>query len=308
MGCLALRQNGHDAVLLDIGGTTTDIAILADGAPLLAPYGVTVLGRPTLIRALNTRSVGLGGDSEVRYAGSVYSIGPKKKGPPMALGGDHPTPTDAMIVLGRLHFGSLGAAKDAMLRLVSSDPPEVTAEAVLSQFTARIKEEADLLIEEVFSRPVYSVSALLNRKRLRPVEVVTVGGPALAMQESLSRTFDLPCIVPEHFEVANAIGAGRTRPSLQATLYADTADQSLSIPEISYREKIGNTYSMKDAEDRLTKVIRTMALEFGMDSVPEVDFLERQEMNTIHGFRTTGKILSIKAQLQPGLEMIQGVM
>jgi len=308
MGCLALRQNGHDAVLLDIGGTTTDIAILADGLPLFAPYGVTVLNRPTLIRALNTRSVGLGGDSEVTCVDGAFTIGPLKKGPPMAIGGQVPTPTDAMIVLGTMQFGSKSAARDAMVLLASEEDPEITAAAVLAVFTRRIKEETDLLIEEVFSRPVFSVSALLSRKRLRPEEVVTVGGPAKAMQESLANAFELPCIVPEHFEVANAIGAGRTRPTLMATLYADTSDQSLSIPEISYREKISNSYSMSDAEDRLTKVIHTMAKEFGMIQMPEVDFLERQELNTIKGFRTTGKILSVKAQIQPGLDHLLGGM
>jgi N-methylhydantoinase A/oxoprolinase/acetone carboxylase beta subunit len=304
MGCLALEGNNHDAVLLDIGGTTTDIAILAEGVPLLEPYGVTVNGRPTLIRALNTRSVGLGGDSTVAYHNNRFTIGPRKKGPPMAFGGSVPTPTDAMIVLGTLTAGSISAAEKAMSLLVPEGDIEETAAGLLEAFSERIREEVELMIMEVFSRPVYTVSALLGRKKIDPQEIITVGGPAMAMREVIAHAFNLPCKVPEHYEVANAVGAARTRPTLQATLYADTSDRSLVIPEIGYREKISPHYDMQCAEERLTQVILTLAGEVGMESIPQIDFLERQEMNTIKGFHTTGKIISLKAQLQPGLEQL----
>lgn len=303
MGCLALHPaNSSDGVLIDIGGTTTDIALLADGVPLLEPYGITISGRPTLIRALNTRSVGLGGDSAVAWNGTGFTIGPDKSGPPMALGGEVPTPTDAMIVLGQLDIGSGSKAHDAMKLLVADESPAVTAERLLSQFTSQIRQAVEQMIEEVFSRPVFTVSALLERKRLEPKELIVVGGPAKAMQQSLQVEFNLSCIVPEHFEVANAVGAARTRPTLQATLYADTTNGTLTIPEIGCREKIGGHYNMAKAEERLTKVIASLADQFGMiPPLPEIDFIEREEMNSVSGFRSTGKVMKLKAQLQPGL-------
>ena len=59
MGILSLADcSGSDAIALDMGGTTTDIALLADGVPLLEPLGVTIEGHKTLIRGLETsRSV-----------------------------------------------------------------------------------------------------------------------------------------------------------------------------------------------------------------------------------------------------------
>ena len=67
MGILSLADcSGSDAIAMDMGGTTTDIALLADGVPLLEPLGVTIEGHKTLIRGLKTRSIGLGGDSRVR--------------------------------------------------------------------------------------------------------------------------------------------------------------------------------------------------------------------------------------------------
>lgn len=304
MGCLALHENDNDAVLLDIGGTTTDIAILAEGSPLLEPYGITISGRPTLIRALNTRSVGLGGDSAVVFCEGQFLIGPQRQGPPMALGGPVPTPTDAMIVVGTLDAGSETLAAEAMRRLIPERPPEDTASLLLTAFAEQIKQEVDLMIQRVFSRPVYTVKALLNRKMIEPTEIIVVGGPAEAMRDNICRSFGLPCSVPNHYEVANAVGAARTRLTLQATLYADTSDGTLSIPETGCFESITRGFSMQDAENRLQQVITDMARTYGMTDAPSIDFLEPQEMNTVKGFYTSGKIISLKAQIQPGLEKI----
>lgn len=55
----------EDAVVSDIGGTTTDIAILDRGVPRLDPDGATVGGFRTMVEAVAMRTFGLGGDSEV---------------------------------------------------------------------------------------------------------------------------------------------------------------------------------------------------------------------------------------------------
>ncbi len=301
MGCLALLEDLKDAVLLDIGGTTTDIALLADGVPLLEPYGITMHGRPTLIRALNTRSVGLGGDSATAFTNHGYTIGPLKQGPPIAFGGTIPTPTDAMVVLGSIQEGNRSKAEQAMQMLRPEQASEQTARELLEAFARHIKQAVDQMIEEVFSRPVYTVAALLGRKRLQPDQLVTVGGPAMAMQDMLASCFAMQCTVPEHFEVANAVGSARTRPTLQATLYADTADRKLSIPEIGLQDTIRAYFSLADAEERLREVIQKRAEEYGLEEIADIDFVERQEMNTVRGFHTSGKILSVKAQIRPGL-------
>ena len=81
MGVLATAGIKDDAVALDIGGTTTDISVFADGAPLLEPSGVTIGGRKTLIRGLYTKSIGIGGDSVVRVKEGNLFVGPRREGP-----------------------------------------------------------------------------------------------------------------------------------------------------------------------------------------------------------------------------------
>ena len=68
----------EDVVVADMGGTTTDIALLADGLPVLDREGATVAGWRTMVEAIAVHTYGLGGDSEVRRAGNDLLVGPRR--------------------------------------------------------------------------------------------------------------------------------------------------------------------------------------------------------------------------------------
>lgn len=302
MGCLALHDNGpDDTILLDIGGTTTDIALFSEGLPLLEPYGVTVGGRPTLIRALYTRSVPIGGDSTISHGKDGYVIGPQKAGTAMGFGGSKPTPTDALITLGYMEGGDLSASRKGMEMLDDVSPAEETAKQVLQVFCDRIHEKVNSMVDTLFSRPVFTVSDLLEREKLEPSKLMIIGGPAMALKELLSKTFKLPCSVPHDFEVANAIGAARARQTVQLSLYCDTELNRLSIPELSLEEAPGGEYSLKDARKRLIEAVEDVAAKQTISPPYDIDIVEEFESSIVRGFNTTGKILSLKAQLRPGL-------
>lgn len=58
--------SGLDSFILsDMGGTTTDLGVLLDGRPRVALEGAEVGGWRTMVRAIDVRTIGLGGDSEV---------------------------------------------------------------------------------------------------------------------------------------------------------------------------------------------------------------------------------------------------
>lgn len=76
-------------VVSDIGGTTTDIAILRDGRPAIAPEGAIVGGFRTFVEAVDVYTVGLGGDSQVGF-GNPPQIGPVRALPICALAKQHP--------------------------------------------------------------------------------------------------------------------------------------------------------------------------------------------------------------------------
>lgn len=84
MGALPAAPSDEQILVLDIGGTTTDMAVLIDGVPLLEPVGIRLGGFRTLIRSLQTQSIGIGGDSTVDFIGGELKVGPQRKGPAMA--------------------------------------------------------------------------------------------------------------------------------------------------------------------------------------------------------------------------------
>jgi N-methylhydantoinase A/oxoprolinase/acetone carboxylase beta subunit len=82
------------ALIADIGGTTTDIAFLQNGAPRLRAEGALVGGWQTMVEAADIRTCGLGGDSEVRAItrgreGGV-TLGPRRAVPLALLATQHP--------------------------------------------------------------------------------------------------------------------------------------------------------------------------------------------------------------------------
>ncbi|MEX0968984.1 MAG: hydantoinase/oxoprolinase family protein [Paracoccaceae bacterium] len=83
-----------NAIVSDIGGTTTDIAILRDGQPLIDADGALVGGHRTMVEAVAMRTSGLGGDSAVQLVheglSSVLRLGPRRVLPISLLA--HETP------------------------------------------------------------------------------------------------------------------------------------------------------------------------------------------------------------------------
>ncbi|MBX3530601.1 MAG: hydantoinase/oxoprolinase family protein [Rhizobiaceae bacterium] len=71
-----------NAFVSDIGGTTTDVAVLSGGRPRLDPEGATVGGHRTMVEAVAMRTFGLGGDSEVSLADggleAKLKLGPRR--------------------------------------------------------------------------------------------------------------------------------------------------------------------------------------------------------------------------------------
>ena len=71
-----------EAIISDIGGTTTDIAVLMGGKPAIDPRGASVGPYRTMVEAVAMYTFGLGGDSEVKLRveglGGDISLGPKR--------------------------------------------------------------------------------------------------------------------------------------------------------------------------------------------------------------------------------------
>ncbi|MBO67777.1 MAG: hydantoinase [Acidiferrobacteraceae bacterium] len=87
----AYLTKAKDAIIADIGGTTTDIALLKDGRPGTHPDGPLFSNYRMMINAAAVKTIGLGGDSEFSEdANGNWSIGPNRAVPLSLLGMQHP--------------------------------------------------------------------------------------------------------------------------------------------------------------------------------------------------------------------------
>jgi N-methylhydantoinase A/oxoprolinase/acetone carboxylase beta subunit len=301
-----LQTPDTDAILLDVGGTTTDIFFLADGIGLFEPAGAEIGEYNTLVRAIYSVSIGLGGDSSIGVENGTILIGPRREGKPYAFGGPAPTPTDAMLTLGLMDTtdqtvrDKARAAMELLHHTADAGSPattpartaeriaERTAELVLETMAKTIKDKTDTLLQQINARPVYTVRELLHGKTIQPTSIHIIGGPARALAPILEQHYNLPCHYPKNYHVANAIGAALARPTAEITMVADTSQGILSVPERGIHEKIPKNYSLDQAKER--------ALQLLTDS----EITEASSFNMVRGFRTTGKNIRIKAQIKPG--------
>ena len=104
---LAARGLGRDLITFDVGGTSTDIALVQEGEAALG-RGRTIAGERIALESLDIVTLGAGGGSIAHLgAGGTLQVGPQSAGAvpgPVAYGqgGTQPTLTDANLVLGYL--------------------------------------------------------------------------------------------------------------------------------------------------------------------------------------------------------------
>ena len=85
-----------DAMVVDIGGTTTDTAVIRHGSVRTCDDGASVGGWRTHVNALDMRTLGLGGDSLVSYHRRKLSVGPRRVAPVAWLAAQHPANAEAL--------------------------------------------------------------------------------------------------------------------------------------------------------------------------------------------------------------------
>lgn len=85
-----------DALVVDMGGTTTDTAVLSSGRVNLNKNGSNVGGHRTHVKALEIRTTGLGGDSLIQFENGRFIIGPKRVAPIAWLGQFYPETSAAL--------------------------------------------------------------------------------------------------------------------------------------------------------------------------------------------------------------------
>jgi N-methylhydantoinase A/oxoprolinase/acetone carboxylase beta subunit len=183
-----------DALVVDVGGTTSDIGALRAGFPREANAVVMIGGVRTLFRMPDLLSIGLGGGSHVEAeAGGRIRIGPRSVGfrlPELArvFGGPRLTASDVAVRAGRLALGD--AARVAGME-------EAFARAALAEAARMLEESVDRMKTDATAVPL-----------------LAVGGGAFLVPDRLPGVSDV--LRPPHAAVANAVGAAIAQVSGEA--------------------------------------------------------------------------------------------
>jgi N-methylhydantoinase A/oxoprolinase/acetone carboxylase beta subunit len=309
LGIMAMVKPEGQIVSLDIGGTTTDIALWRNGLPLFTQYGARVAGFPTSIQAFRLKSIGLGGDSYVRKEAGTIRIGPERKGPAMAVGGTVPTLSDAMIAAGLSHFGDKTKADYAMqsLELPGASIQE-TAMAVLNQAVDQLTRAIAEMIDEQAAEPVYRVDDIINQTPLNLECIIGIGGAAHGLVPLAASRLGIRYDIPRWAEVANAVGAAAAKPTVEVTLRADTSQGYYTVAELGLKEKLpGRSLRVEQARELAAEYLRVRVERSGAIDTEDIDILYEEDFNVIRGFSTIGKIITCRVQLKPGvLSELQG--
>lgn len=173
-----------DTMVLDVGGTTSDIGVLQDGFPRESSVAVEVGDIRTNFRMPDIISVGLGGGSIVRSENGKITVGPDSVGykigqEALVFGGHTLTTTDIAVRLGLADVGdkSLVAHLD-------------------EDFAKKVQSEIAAIIEQAIDKMKTSSG---------DVELVLVGGGSVVIPDTIRGVSHM--IKPENGGVANAIGA-----------------------------------------------------------------------------------------------------
>ena len=172
----------QDAMVIDVGGTTTDVGQLKNGFPREANSVVKVGGVRTLFRMPDLLSIGLGGGSHVQLDPlkvGPLSVGYKLLKDGIAFGGKQLTTTDIAIASGVLSLGD----KSKVAHLDAATCKKVFDEA------ARLSEEA------------------IDRMKTEAgdIKLIAVGGGAFLIPDKMAGVSEV--IHVEHGDCANAVGA-----------------------------------------------------------------------------------------------------
>jgi N-methylhydantoinase A/oxoprolinase/acetone carboxylase beta subunit len=293
-----------NSVVVDIGGTTSDISLLIEGQPLYASKGALIRGHLTHIHSFAVNSIAMGGDSPVFQESGELRVGQVRLGAAACFGGETPSVTDAFNVLLGLNIGDARASQTKL---------EAVAGCVGLSLEGLCRSVADLVIEalkdsvqQMFRQwedePAYKVWEVVNRKKFVLHQVIGIGAAAPAIVPMLAQELGVKHFLHRYSPVANALGAAVARPTLAVQVHVDTQNRVYTVSPGGFSGVVENSdYQMQDARQLAQRILGEIGRERGLSAYADETrvYLEEQ-FNVIRDWRLAGKIFDVGIQIAPG--------
>ncbi len=306
MGAAALAGRNSTAVVLDIGGTTTDISLLLDGQPLYASRGASINGHYSHVKAIFTRSLALGGDSPIVLgADNQVTIETRRRDIAACFGGAEATIIDVFNSRYNLSIGDQAKSEDKLHFLAEQSERELDSlmlyveQLVLQQLQAALDE----ILKEWENEPAYRVWEVVHNRRFEVQEIVGIGAAAGAIVPILAERLQVKASIHKYSSVANAIGAAIARPTLTLNLHIDTQNScwSSDIDGLSGMLSKTRAMQMQDAHNLAQELLHKIAVQRDVGNYAnEAEIFREEQFNVIRSWDTQGKIFEVGIQIKPG--------
>lgn len=306
LAALTQTEPIDSSIIVDIGGTTTDLGLILTGIPLLSSRGAQIGPYSTLVHSLAVRSIPVGGDSVIRATEQGFALENYRLGPAYCLGGKSLTPTDAMRYLGLINYGSQQLAEEALASIL---PPEQRdpqsyrqlASEIIDAVVEQIAEAVDSLKLEWQEEPAYKVWEVLHPHEAQTFKTLVSGGGAQGLTKALGKRFGTPVQIGVYPEVSNALGAALARPTFDCTLHLDTYIKRYHVEETGEQGRWqGSSRPHREVEGFLDSLVQKQAEHFGL----QIKDLEKEPFDffpIVQNYRTVGQIIRGAAHLRPGV-------
>lgn len=313
MGAMALTTETRNSVIIDIGGTTSDISLLIDGQPLYASKGAKIQGHFTHIKAFSVCSIPLGGDSPVTVHDGDITVEMTRRGSAACFGGPEPTVTDIFNHLHHLKIGDWQRSTSLLDTLSNNSGLDLDkiCRHVENIVINKLEENVLAMMQEWENEPAYRVWEVIHGRKFVIQEIIGIGAASLAIVPILATKMGVPSVIPEYAPVANALGACVARPTLALKIHIDTQNGYWVLDQEGKRGEIptGRDLQMGTALELARNQLAQLALERNMqDYAGEAEIFLQEQFNVIRGWSTAGKIFDVGIQIAPGLiKEYQGV-
>ncbi|HED24514.1 MAG TPA: hydantoinase/oxoprolinase family protein [Firmicutes bacterium] len=208
----ALTLTGvREGIVVDMGGTTTDVAVLKNGRPSLNKEGASVGGWLTRVKAAEITTIGLGGDSLIQVSkNAVLTVGPQRVFPLSWIADRYPYLTEELADIRPFDYTMMDTQPTTILTYIK-DPLNVKLTETEQQIIDLIKEKPHTL--HYISRKLQKEIDLLPWQRL--VNVASVHRASLTPSDILHVNGQLDLWDKRAAELGTAMLADRYRQSTE---------------------------------------------------------------------------------------------
>lgn len=305
MGALALSSEKLNSVVIDVGGTTSDISLIIDGEPLYAAKGAVIEDHYTQVNAFAVRSLALGGDSPVHCQNGKITIGTVRQGPAVCFGGSIPTVTDAYNTQYNLGIGDMASSRQQLAQLAELNglQLETMNKAIVDLVTANLMTSVREMFGQWEREPAYKVWEVIHRRRFELHRIMGIGAAAEAILPPLAEKMGVPLIIHKYSPVANALGASVVRPTLSVQVHVDTAANICTVDPGGIHATLqqGSRMQLEDVKALACRYLVSIGTDRGMaEYTGEYKFYMEEQFNTIRGYSSSGKLFDVGVQVLPG--------